>query len=1096
MTLTTRFLIIGTLALGGLYVLTAHNLGLEDESPLKLGIDLSGGTILVYQIDPAAINQNIDIEEQVIPALKRRINPDGTADITIRQAGADRVEIIIPADMAERAEEIKGQLTTEGSLEFRILASTLPGARTVFPINRLERLQEETPGIVEVSVTEQDGGFQGLPTIDGFRWARLGELVEGRPAGGVPSAVEGRRVTVEDAAWNRNRFEGLHALIRVEGRDAPDRLQIVGNTEDTLILETELDVPASEIEAVDVDYSGGPDRIIDPVRRWRPNRYTGLTVVLWEAGQSVDDPPAYQGTIASNTDNELVLEEEHGLASVGRYLLEYNPSQIQYNLLSDPPQAETGLIIRGLEITGQPATDGMVDVYVLLEDPPDRQNVTGEQLDRVYPTTDQDMRPAVGFDLNTAGSRRFSNLTSRYRPREEGNFKFRLAIILDGEIMSAPSIEDRISSSGIIRMGRRENVSEEVNSLIAILRAGSLPAALETPPLQEERIGPTLGEDTIRRGVYAIGIALTIVPIFMIVYYRFAGVVAVIALTLNMILLLASMAITDSSITLPGLAGLALTIGMAVDANVLIFERIREERDRGAPLGQSIRNGFGRAWSTILDSNVTTILAGAVLWLVGTEEVKGFAIVMIIGLLWNLFTAVFVSRAIFDFAYDRGLITRLRMLRLLSKTNINFVGPRRWCMLGSAILVAIGLGIFGGLRGGFQEQGDMYNIDFTGGTLVTVRLDDSELQNQSRSAQVEAVRSRAEEAGLPNVAVENLAVEAEEEGVAPVPRFNIRTTEYSTKEVQRTVINAFDESLQRVEIETWEREPDPISEASTTFPGGTRYTLTLNLPQSPSAIEETFAEILATADPPVVRAQDRFEVINPDAPPNDRDRPGEVLELETNLDPERIEPFFETLNERLRTDRDFLFERLTNFSGVVAGETRQKAVVAVVGSWLIIIAYLWFRFQSVAYGLAAVAALVHDVLIALGAVALSGYKIDLPMIAAFLTLIGFSVNDTIVIFDRIRELKGKSPMLTPQIVNQAINATLSRTILTSLTSWAVVLIFYLFGGSGLAGFSFCLVVGFVSGTYSTIFIAAPILIEWLAKPAAQTKEAKPVAATN
>jgi SecD/SecF fusion protein len=211
--------------------------------------------------------------------------------------------------------------------------------------------------------------------------------------------------------------------------------------------------------------------------------------------------------------------------------------------------------------------------------------------------------------------------------------------------------------------------------------------------------------------------------------------------------------------------------------------------------------------------------------------------------------------------------------------------------------------------------------------------------------------------------------------------------------------------------------------------------------------------------------------------------------LSTTLADDQVQPYLASLGEELREDKDFLFERLENFGSVVAGETRQKALVAIVASWLIIIAYLWFRFQAVAYGVAAVIALIHDVLIALGAVALAGYKIDLPMIAAFLTLIGFSVNDTIVIFDRIRELKGKSPNLTPRLVNEAINVTLSRTILTSLTTWMVVMIFYLFGGEGLSGFSFCLVVGFISGTYSTIFIAAPILIEWIGKPSKKDSEA-------
>jgi SecD/SecF fusion protein len=202
----------------------------------------------------------------------------------------------------------------------------------------------------------------------------------------------------------------------------------------------------------------------------------------------------------------------------------------------------------------------------------------------------------------------------------------------------------------------------------------------------------------------------------------------------------------------------------------------------------------------------------------------------------------------------------------------------------------------------------------------------------------------------------------------------------------------------------------------------------------------------------------------------------------------------DTVTAALRNNPDLMFDRLENFGGAVAGETRNLAVMAVVASWLIMIAYIWFRFKSVTYGLAAVIAIVHDVLITLGAVAISPYKIDLPMVAAFLTLIGFSVNDTIVIFDRIREIKGKTRYLSNEIVNAAVNQTMSRTILTSLTAWIVVVILYLFGGEGLEGFSFCLVVGFLSGTYSTVYIASPILIDWMGAPS--TEKPKTLAAAR
>ncbi|CAN5797087.1 hypothetical protein BH23PLA1_BH23PLA1_33560 [soil metagenome] len=1042
---------------------------------LTLGIDLSGGTILVYEVDKANLPRGFDMDE-LTAALKRRINPDGVYDITIREVGGDRVEIIMPSDLADKAEEVKRKLTEEGSLEFRILASTDPGAG--FP-----------PSLRRIAGTSGEP-LDELPAVPGvgadeFDWAKLGETVVGEPALGEPTAVADRRITDGSANWVTNRYSGLRVVL-TEDADFQGRrreVRVRENTRTSLILDQPHGL--SKVGAYAIDYNSGPEQLRDSVRRWPPNRFNGSFIEL----QGLDD----QGNTASrsleinrNTEDELILRSPHGLRTITSYTLRYNPSEIG----GDP-----NLIVRSVRVPNQP---GMTEDFILFRVPSEAMEVTGENLANVFLESDPQMRPAVGFELDGPGARRFGNLTGRYRPKEEGQVRYHLAIVLDGEIMSAPYIQSRITDRGIITMGGGREVIQEVNFLIDILKAGSLPVALITPPLQEEKIGPTLGEDTIRKGVFAIAIAFAMVPLFMIVYYRFAGVVAVTALTMNMILLLGTMAWTESSITLPGLAGLALTIGMAVDANVLIFERMREERDRGANLAQQIRNGFGKAWSTIFDSNVTTVLSALVLFTVGTEEVKGFALVLIIGLIWNLFTAVYVSRTIFEFAYQRGWLRKLTMMRLLDKTNINFIGPRRYCIAGSLVAIAIGLSLFFN-RGGHEQTGDMYNIDFTGGTLVTVRIDGEDLRSLPESQRVARVRSATD---LPNVAVESLNVEGSQ-----VPRYNIRTTEADAEVVQRKIREGLGDDLVRLRMqhsepatiaeaespEAVDDEDDELLSAADAFAGGNRYHLTLNIPQAPSEVAQALQEVLISAG--VADAANRFEIVNPQASPAEPDAPSETLVLNTNLDPERAEPALAALEQRLYNDPDFLFERLTNFGSVVADEMRQKAVIAIVLSWFIIIGYLWLRFKSASYGVAAVIALIHDVLIALGAVALVGYKIDLPMIAAFLTLIGFSVNDTILIFDRIREIKGKSPVLTPQIINQAINVTLNRTILTSLTTWMVVLIFYLFGGEGLAGFSFCLVVGFLSGTYSTIYIAAPILIEWLGKPSG-TKPAKETAVAS
>jgi SecD/SecF fusion protein len=405
----------------------------------------------------------------------------------------------------------------------------------------------------------------------------------------------------------------------------------------------------------------------------------------------------------------------------------------------------------------------------------------------------------------------------------------------------------------------------------------------------------------------------------------------------------------------------------------------------------------------------------------------------------------------------------------------------------------------------------MYNIDFTGGTLVTIRLNENDptVQSLSETRRAEFVRQKA--GVLPDVTVESLRVGSD----TSLSRFNIRTTatdEQTTPEAEKVknrILNAFGDTLAKVEMVVGEPKPiaggaapaanAPQAGAALTsrFGGGREYPLSFNRAAFNSAQEPAklvgseFAKVLEGAG--IANPNARFEVVDDLAATAGSS--GTKLVLRTDLEPDQAQVHLGKLKEALASNRDLLFERVATFGGTVAAETRTLALIATVASWVIIIVYLWWRFHSFTYGLAAVLAVVHDVLITLGAIAVSywlaqipffssllmidQFKIDLPIVAAFLTLIGFSVNDTIVIFDRIREIKGKTPHLTNKMINDAINQTLSRTILTALTAWLVVVILYILGGEGLHGFAFALVVGFLSGTYSTVYIATPILIDWV-----------------
>jgi len=970
---------------------------------LKLGIDLSGGTILVYEVMKDNLSQKFSMDE-LIGILKNRLDPSGVREIPIRKIGQNRLEIILPEASAEEVEEIKRNLTDVGALEFRILA------------NRKK----------DAAVIDRALGASGRTKPPSrYLWAQLGEVSNGTN----PKAT--------------------------------------ANT------------------------------ITDPAQNWKKNVYSGVKVEL-TGKDSKGAETSVSATVTKNTADTLVLQAPHGLKAVDSYRVEYNPSGLR---APDPARPQpTDTIVREERLT-----PGKAETYILCID--DRQDVTGNYLSRVYSTTDEHLQPAVGFAFKPKGARRFGTLTREHLP-ESDDFKYQLAILLDHVVMSAPSINSEIRDQGIIEGGGQGFKAKEVNHLITILQGGSLPASVNPTPLQEEKIGPTLGEDTIAKGVFAIEISMLVVPVFMLVYYRFAGLVAVVALVMNMILLIGSMALMQSTFSLPGLAGLALTIGMAVDANVLVFERMREEREHGAGMGQQIRKGFDRAWVTIFDSHVTLLLSAVVLYSVGTEEVKGFALTMIIGMLWNLFTAVFVSRAIFEFFYQQGRLKKLTMLKMIDRPDFDFISPRHMCMKGSLLLVAIGLVAF------FSRGRSMYNIDFTGGTLVTIRLneDDPQVHPLTESQRASFVRQKARE--LPDVTVESLKVG----GDKTLTRFNIRTTEEKPDRVKDSILKAFGPALERVEMTTGEArtiaassgaKPSAVATAKAgaaalageRFAGGWQYdlkfnTTAFNSTQSPDqVIAAEFVKVLGAAkiDAPASRFEFTGWTI-----PAEGGGPSSgpaTLTLKTDLEPDAAKRVLANLATALSNNPDLLFERITNFGGTVASETRNLALIATVASWLIIIAYLWFRFKSLTYGLAAVLAVVHDVLITLGAVAgsywvsqipgvsqvfqIEPFKIDLPMVAAFLTLIGFSVNDTIVIFDRIREIKGKTPYLTEKVVNDALNQTLSRTILTSLTAWLVVVILYFFGGEGLHGFAFALTVGFLSGTYSTIYIATPILIDWI-----------------
>ena len=533
----------------------------------RFGIDLAGGTNLVYQVDEqkakdsdkdvsdsAFLNKSMD---ELVKAIKRRVNPSGTEEVTVRKVGQDRVEIIIPGADPIDVEAMKAQITRLGSLQFAILAARHDTQ------NDHARLIAQAEQLGDKDVYDGD--------IKRTAWIHVARITDGENAGELKDITPG-----SSDVYREQEVDGIKTL--------------------------------------------------------------------------------------------------------------------EFLVILDPPE----------------------------------EQVDGRYLINSRQTQDEHGRVAVGFTFNRRGGYLFGNLTSKYIPKPDGN-KYRLAAILDGELHSAANNESMIRDSGQIS---GSFTMAEVQELVGILNAGALELPLKEEPISEYTISPTLGADVQEKGKTAIIVAAIIVLIFMVAYYWVAGIVADICLLVNVILVLGIMALIDATFTLPGLAGLVLTIGMAVDANVLIFERIREELKRGSSLRMSIHNGFARAFTTIVDANLTTLISAVILYARGTEQVKGFAAMLFIGIVVSMFTALYVGRLIFDILERRGMLSEKTLLGkcLVGKTTWDFVGKQTIASILSLTLIVCGIGAL------ISRGNDNLDIDFTGGSMLTFQFDENPTIDEARSA--------------------------------------------------------------------------------------------------------------------------------------------------------------------------------------------------------------------------------------------------------------------------------------------------------------------------------------------------------------------------
>jgi len=912
--------------------------------------------------------------------------------------------------------------------------------------------------------------------------------------------------------------------------------------------------------------------------------------------------------------------------------------------------------------------------YTLTHRPGEAEwSLKGASFDR-----DRTGRPAIGFRLDERGGAKFAVLTGQYKERQ-------LCIFLDDQAISHARIASVIRTAGQIT---GSFTPQEVQEMVKKLNAGSLPKKLKDPPISVRSIGPSLGEANRTAGLRAAKYGAIGVAVFMLVYYFYAGGIAVIAVAMNLLFTGAMLSTLGATLTLPGVAGLVLAVGMAVDANVLINERIREELSRGSTMRMAVKLGYERAFRAILDSNVTTVLTCVILYFLGSEEIKGFGLTLGLGVFINLFTAYFVTRMFFELMcmfpipkeitrnpilaaivvaaagavlygggyflnapeeraqsvmirfgdalgevavaivgllllmflgrwiharFQKGSTPRMPMLRIIGTPKVDWIGLRYVFFGLSLALVIAGLLLFTTM-----DKDKLYDIEFLGGTAAQIDLKVPGSLNQAE------IQSRLTSAGRTLRKYDQAMAGATVTGDSGT--FAFRTPGIPAYRMGPFIRSVLDKKLSETGAITYQ---DPGDEAITVrlrdeakvdlneMQRNIRIQITERFLAAAEAMES--AQVQAIQEVGIVGEKDRsFEIVTretnkeivvgaimetmqneldiqpalafklldntreggvPYFPISSEDpralgfdmtdaealsvdlsgwRGGVAMVLDEIAPPQsidvlrgrlkamRLQPGFEKYGWResevfgLRpaaaggglfeqvmvvvADENFPLEdeqggisstwvaevaepevelleaalqrqtslsQVTQFDKQVSTEAQTDAYIALTLSWLMIVIYLWFRFGNVRWGIAAVIALIHDVIIATGCIALTYYvadtvigralmlekfRIDLALVAALLTVVGYSVNDTIVVFDRIRENRGRLAEVTKPMINTSISQTLSRTLLTILTSLISVVVMYVFGGRGIHGFSFVLIVGLVIGTYSSIGVASQILL--------------------
>jgi SecD/SecF fusion protein len=628
------------------------------------------------------------------------------------------------------------------------------------------------------------------------------------------------------------------------------------------------------------------------------------------------------------------------------------------------------------------ADDGteVLELYAIkLKKGSDQAPLEGDVVTDARQTLDQTSQPAVSMQMNADGARKWRNLTAE-------NVGRRIAVVLDDYVYTAPMVNGEIPNGQSEISGNFTLL--EAQDLANILKSGSLPAP--TQIVEESIIGPTLGKEAQNQGIISMIAGLALVVLFMVAYYAKGGLVAVAALVFNIFFILGILAQLGTALTLPGIAGIVLTMGMSIDANVLIFERIKEELRNGVGLMSAISAGYDKAFSAILDGNVTTFMTGAILYALGQGPVKGFAIVLMIGIACSFFSSVFITRVLVSWMTKKGDKSSINFTapfakNALSALNIDFMSKRKLAYIASSTIIIIGLGIA-------VVNGLKFGVDFTGGRSYVVAFNQPMVPSDLK-----------------------VGLDGEFDGSVEVKTYGSNNV---LKVTTSYLINEDDDASNK-EVES------KVKEGITAVTGF------------------TFVD-----------------------------------------------------NSAQLGDKQFSITGSSKVGATVADDIKASSFEAMIAALIAIFLYILIRFRKWQFSLGAIIALVHDTLFVIAAFAIASlfgatFEIDQVFIAAILTVIGYSINDTVIVFDRIREnIENRGSRNLVKVFNDSINDTLGRTLITSFTTLIVVIVLLFFGGEVLRGFSFALFVGITVGTFSSIYIATPVVVDLMKKELDQPTASK------